>query len=289
MNANDKSLLISRTGLSASVLDTGNICSHHKKILLEKYEFLQRSCCDPFKAHKQPVKKGLRTVNFDQVTKFINCFNIFVKCGWKLCPSCRKKLIEADPEIVANADSQEDMGFIIPEARADFLNSSLCLSRASPVKPTKVSSRDKIGYAKRKWEQIKEASIQQVAECLDIPAEAIDGPSQELTTPYHAQDDIEYLVQAMKVKLTTANRQQQISLLTLSPRSWTIQKVATEFNVSSYSVRKARSLQKEQGILPLCPSSRGKPLSDVVVETVKQFYREDDISRVMPGAKDCIS
>lgn len=54
-------------------------------------------------------------------------------------------------------------------------------------------------------------------------------------------------------------------------------------------MRKARKLQQEHGILPTPSSARGKPLSCEVVQAIKQFYCEDDVSRIMPGAKDFVS
>ena len=50
-------------------------------------------------------------------------------------------------------------------------------------------------------------------------------------------------------------------------------------------------MQKEHGILPAFPSARGtgKPLSDDVVRAVKQFYCEDDVSCLRPGAQDIVS
>ena len=44
-----------------------------------------------------------------------------------------------------------------------------------------------------------------------------------------------------------------------------------------YSVRKAASLKKEQGILPKL---------DNVTNLVKQFYEDNEYSRMCPGAKE---
>jgi len=282
MDETERNLLMTRAELS-SLSETGNICYHHKSVFINKYEFLQKTCCNPFIIHKQPVKQGLRSISLDQVCKFRDCLKICVKPGWKLCPTCRKKLAEAAE---GSTESEEDMDFIPIEEKADNLNVSITsLPGVSPLKPTQVGVRDKATYAKRKWEELKEVTKEKIAECLNLPPEVIAGTSSESIPSSHAQDDVEYLVEALKQKLKTSNRQQQVSLLTLAPRSWTIAKVAHEFNVTEYTVRKARHLQKDHGILPAIPSARGKPLSDDLVLTVKQFYREDDVSRVMPGAK----
>ena len=57
------------------------------------------------------------------------------------------------------------------------------------------------------------------------------------------------------------------------------------FNVKLYSVRKAASLKKEQGILPKLPRKKGHQLDDVI-NLVKQFYEDDEYSRMCPEAKE---
>lgn len=225
----------------------------------------------------------------EQVSKFKEQ-RICMKPGWKLCPTCRKKLKESDSKVEI-ADSHEvDIDFIPTEEKADSLNVSISsLPGVSPLKPTQVGTRDIATYGKRKWEEVKEITKEKIAECLNLPPEMIAGTSSQSMASSHAQDDIDYLVAALKQKLKTSSRQQQVSLLTLAPKSWTIAKVAHEFKVTEYTVRKARHLQRDCGILPMVPSARGKPLSDDDVLKVKQFYCEDDVSRVMPGAKDYVS
>ena len=53
-----------------------------------------------------------------------------------------------------------------------------------------------------------------------------------------------------------------------------------------YSVRKAASLKKEQGILPKLPRKKGHQLDDNVINLKKQFYEDDEYSRMCPGAKE---
>ena len=79
-------------------------------------------------------------------------------------------------------------------------------------------------------------------------------------------------------------KRKQIPLLTLAPDSWTQQKIASFFNVKLESVRKAASLKKEQGILPKLPRKKGHQLDDNVINLMKQFYEDDEYSRMCPGA-----
>ena len=54
-------------------------------------------------------------------------------------------------------------------------------------------------------------------------------------------------------------------------------------------VRQAKKLLKEKGILESSDQKPGKSLSKEVVQAVHSFYESDDISRVMPGKKDCVT
>ena len=53
----------------------------------------------------------------------------------------------------------------------------------------------------------------------------------------------------LKAKCAVSSKQELIQLLTIAPRSWSIKRVATEFQVSEYIVRKARALCLTDGIL----------------------------------------
>lgn len=54
-------------------------------------------------------------------------------------------------------------------------------------------------------------------------------------------------------------------------------------------VRQAKKLLKEKGILESPNPKPGKALSKVILDTVKSFYENDEISRIMPGIKDCVT
>ena len=81
-------------------------------------------------------------------------------------------------------------------------------------------------------------------------------------------------------------KRKQIPLLTLALDSWTQQKIASFFNVKLCSVRKTASLKKEQGILPKLPRKKTHQLDDDVLNLVKQFYEDNEYSRMCPGAKE---
>ena len=80
-----------------------------------------------------------------------------------------------------------------------------------------------------------------------------------------------------------------MTILTLLPKSWSVQKVQEEFRVTNYMARKAKELVKKQGILSTPNPKHGCGLPLMTVNLVKDFYDLDDISRIMPGKKDFVS
>ena len=80
----------------------------------------------------------------------------------------------------------------------------------------------------------------------------------------------------------------RLQILTLSP--YTIQATSSFFGASNYMVKRSRQLKKEFGILPDVPTlSKGRVISHEEKIMVKNFYERDEISRMCPGMKDCVS
>ena len=84
--------------------------------------------------------------------------------------------------------------------------------------------------------------------------------------------------------------QAQCGLPLLLPNSWTSQKIMEEFGATDYMVWQAKALAKEKGILATPnPKLSGRTLTQRGVEQVKDWYRSDEVSCVMPGMKDFVS
>ena len=105
-------------------------------------------------------------------------------------------------------------------------------------------------------------------------------------------DDLEYLVQKIKEKnLNCKTRTKKIKVLTISPVSWSREKIAKEFGVTEYMAKVAIQLRQKSGILAQPTVKKGRPLPQETVEAVKSFYLDDSNSymRVLPGKNDFIS
>ncbi|MBN3325012.1 AL14E protein, partial [Atractosteus spatula] len=98
--ADDALLLQLRSGL-LGLADGDTVCLHHEKLYVDRYEDLQRACCDPFSCHKKAIKKGLRAIDLDEATFLSERFARQFVPGWKLCCRCAQLVngfSDLDPE-----------------------------------------------------------------------------------------------------------------------------------------------------------------------------------------------
>ncbi|KAK3907971.1 ARL14 effector protein [Frankliniella fusca] len=113
----------------------------------------------------------------------------------------------------------------------------------------------------------------------------------EVREPGH-DSEFQEIIDQLKARFLTCNsRQEKVYVLSVLPQSWSINKVAEEFNVSFGFARFVRELVKLKGILPLLSESpRGSRLSAEVIEKVIRFYEEDEVNvYIMPDKNQFLS
>ena len=88
---------------------------------------------------------------------------------------------------------------------------------------------------------------------------------------------------------STVKRSEKVRILTILPKSWSVRNIMKEFGASNNMARQAKKLVQEKGILSSPNPKPGKTLSPTIEDHVVAVYLSDDVSRVMPGRKDCVS
>ena len=92
------------------------------------------------------------------------------------------------------------------------------------------------------------------------------------------------MLQQLKEKFhSTSQNSVKVQILTVLPKSWSIQKIQSEFATSNFMARKAKQLVKDKGILSSPDPRPGQQLSQEVLDNVVGFYENDEFSRCMPG------
>ena len=123
---------------------------------------------------------------------------------------------------------------------------------------------------------------------LDLPSCDAKKAKIECTDEYH-KAGVAVLNQLKKKFLESTGKEDKIQLLTLAPDFWSRRDLIREFGCTEWEAREAKKLVTESGIFSKPEKKKGKIFPVETVDSVKRFYESDDISRVMPGLKDCIS
>ena len=94
----------------------------------------------------------------------------------------------------------------------------------------------------------------------------------------------------IKEKLVSSNSyKEKQQLLTMKPKSWSVQKFAEFFEVSEYLVRESQNLKSAGGMLATPTYKSRYKLPESMLEAVAVFYENDGYTRIMPGKSDCVS
>ena len=233
--------------------------------------YMAQSCCNPFDIPGHSWSS--RTKNLRPVTAWMCERAPQISIGSKICDTCRKKLSKEPPVLIPEPDSpsseaeEPEMYVHTPEAVASL---NMCLADLGETPYSHIKARGK-KYSRQKVEKITEAMKRTI-----ISGETTDDGSE--------------MIQQLKEKFrSTAQRSEQLQILTVLLKSWSLKKIQQEFGVSNYMARKSKDLVKKKGVLSLPGPKLGPSLLPETVDIVHAFYEHDDISRVMPGKKDFVS
>jgi len=265
------------------------ICHYHRKKYIEKYNYIYgKTCCNPLQQHKQAVKKGLREIKPEHLEKPKH-INVNLVPGKSLCVSCYTKIFTKE---VDDNQSEQDTDFTVASEQletAEKLHNldSFCNElNISPVtKIIKLNKSQRLPALEKKTLKISNAIKRKLETSFDETLKEIDLPS----TSSSCVSEYDILLQKLKEKCATSNKEEKIKIISLLPESWSRKKICEEFKVTDYLVRLTRDLMKTQGILPDLIKKAGNPLSEEVINAVVEFYQDDENSRVCPGKKDCVS
>eukprot|EP00731_Ephydatia_muelleri_P007129 Em0003g1377a len=244
--------------------------------------FFQKYCCDPLKIHKKKISKDLRTVGPKELASSV----VKLYPGQKLCSTCRKSISteaqlqrsfpESDHEEAGPSHNPTDFVPAEQHVIIEQLNESATALGESPVQKRKLKRCG--SYRSQKLQKLQ----QSVSKSLQLFA-STDAPQ-----PVSDADEI---IQQLKEKFQNcATKSEQVQVLTVLPKSWSVRKVEQEFGpfgATNFMIRKAKKLVSEKGILST-PNPQKYPFPAEITESVTSFYKSEDISRVMPGIKDYI-
>ena len=282
-----KYLISKRTDVSENSLS--DICSFHFQKYVTYYSREQRICCDPLGKHStKHYRKGkLMEISISLAKES----NVELIPGQKLCFRCKGDLMRSkntfdDGLSLDNEKSEEnesceeiDENKTIADINAEL--SSIAMS-VSPISNTKLSKKQ----IKRKLEVLADtmkAKILKVGNLEEAP--------EKQTTKQMNETHLNEILAAVRQRIQESNDpNEKVSLLTVAPMYWSIEKCATYFQVSSYMIRESRKQAKLKGILSKRELHNLEyNLKDKTKQLIIEFYESSEHTRILPGKKDCIS
>ena len=127
-----------------------------------------------------------------------------------------------------------------------MLDDSIAACGVSPSKSSAKSKCQKLFHANKKTEKVKQKLEKafstkgvNIATCFPPPA-----------TRSNDEKDFDLLMLELKTKfLQATSLNEKIQILKLMPHSWTIHQTVKFFNATTYQVRTAMTLKKDEGLL----------------------------------------
>lgn len=270
---------------------------------IPKAKNLQRRCCS------NPFKKTNHKKYGQSIRKFNNEF---------VCNACRMELYNKPNAADLSKDSKKsndslnnsaenEVEMKIAEFESEDSNTKACNSFSDPEDD---DYNDKISES----EMISGTLIDNFNKCIEIlgitPITSVDRKSkksklakfrkiqdafnsiaeQVLDIQIEKNDDFDILVNEIREKITQTDKtSEKIKFLTMAPITWSVSELQSHFSVSKHMAMKAKSLHQEQGIGSTPNPKPGNKLNSETDKLVKEFYYNDDFSRVQPGKRDCKS
>ena len=240
-----------------------DICLHHEKKYIGRYQATLRYCVHPFNTHGIQISKDLRNVD-EELALFLNIIPGQKPC--KRCKETRKENMKAAKNDCENNKDDQDSSYLSKDFDRSRFNSSAEALSFSPIKP--IGKRDAVSYAQNKAKRMKAGLNEKLANVMEISNEELNESSLNDCTNCK---DLGRLIVLIKEKLEISSPRDQVKILTLTLESWSIKKIVQKFGVTEYKVKCARELKKERGILAEPKQKVGKTLSGDVSEIVLEI------------------
>lgn len=255
-------------------------------------------CCNPFKNHGS--RRKCRKINY-QIIEAAKAINISLNRERKLCNSCRVKIlshknVESVESVEVQGEQEEEVG--------EDAESSACLEpmetsgeSSSPSEfEDPIDQTDKVEVMKSLNTLLSQLKIETVdskkLRYSTFPKAVIAQLNDKLSDLFGLSDEriIERneMVSQLKAKFAETNdRNDRFRILSVLPKSWSINRIQTEFQATQHMARKVKKMVEQQGIM--CSRTRkigSRTLPEATVEKVKQFFESEDISRPTAGKRD---
>lgn len=221
------------------------ICAYHFYIYHTSYKKRHAVCSDPFLKHKKKIKGQYNiTLTFSDS---VNCLRLPLALipEKKLCSRCLNEAKHALQSLKENASPDDDIEENLNVPEEDW-------ARENTFTPTKVIKALESSAVISPVQNLIKSSR---AERLVIFDKVINSVRQNVLGESDVSslklEDYSRLLDAVRNKiLTSKDRKERYSLLTLAPHSWSVPQVETYFDMTLHAAKISAALTVESGILP---------------------------------------
>lgn len=238
-------------------------------------------CCNPFKIplHKLNSFKCLRWIKTDTIKNKIEYDSTREKL--KICDSCRKKLYKVNkfnyasdtddmPNIALSDQTDSDSDSATESVKLAKLNEALGFLKESPISKRKLKRKQ---YNKKKRKIINVIN-NNVFKNSDEKEEA---------------ENSSILKKLQEKFASSIDRQIKLKIITVVAH-WTFSEIQNQFEgASKHMITVAKKLVEEKGVFADPNTKPGRATTDEDVKKVIDFYNSPEVSRIMPGIKDCVT
>lgn len=221
-----------------------------------------------------------------------------------ICASCRK-IVNALPEIPARVeDLKKKVGPDIDSADDEYVSSIMpsqtSSSECAPSQPLIDNSLDgllktvgesPISRKRLACQRYRRTKRQKLHDAIDRSLSPKKTHALSKTMVQQKAEDFDEIMNQWQQKFTnpSTTRSEKVQLLTILPQSWSHKKIISVSKVRKETIRLAKNLYQENGILAKPSVKRGKPLDLATRDLVIDFYLDRENSRELPGMKDYVS
>ena len=254
----------------------------------------QKNCNNPFdiypKSRKRKQRRGTHSVSLKTAQQLEGKFCLIP--GEKLCRKCwihTKNILHGHHSPTSSSISEDATEFSESSSAENYstlLDDSLAACGVSPLKSSGKSKHQKLFPANKKIEKV----TQKLEKAFYTKGVNIAPCSPPPATRSNDEKDFAQLMLELKTKfLQTTSCNTKIQILTLKPQFWTIDQIVKFFNATIYQVRTAITLKKDESLLSKPKRLVRKGINEDNISNVISFYLDDEFSREMPGAKECVN
>ena len=212
--------------------------------------------------------------------------------------SCNAKDTDSDNEEFRGNDSHTDDADADPlvdeeSTQSEISDKENCVDNLSSAEFNKVNetlvsfgvSPVSIREVHRQGKNYTFRKIRRLEDRLSASIEGAVG-----SRPYPDDDAECTIIAQLKDKFhSSIKRSEKVQILTVLPKNWSIKRIVEEFGATNYMARQAKKIAQEKGILSSPNLKPGRTLPAATEELVLSMYHNDEVSRTMPGKKDCVS